>query len=363
MIPLRLRVKATGWNEELAVVRLLSAPAPSPTMHDVVLVGTEDGKLSYAADGRRLDVASDDAPSLDGNIVLLSPARGTLQRLIRPNSAHNTLLVTERCDQLCVMCSQPPNTAEWNLFEFYLQAVRLAPRDAVIGISGGEPTLLLDDLLNFLSILGEERPDLRFHVLTNAQHLTATDVGRLRALHLDRIEWGVPVYASAGGVHDRIVGKSGAFERLQRSLSFLARAGARIEIRTVVTTMNYQSLPALASYLAVNVPFAETWALMQLENIGYGRLNWNSLFIDTGEDFGPLGRAIAIAAGRGLVPRLYNFPLCTLPKAYRKFSVASISDWKQKYLPTCSQCSLQSTCGGFFQWYPEDRGFGGVKPE
>src|SRR3546814_11110223 len=36
---------------------------------------------------------------LDGDVLLIDPLRGRADRLIRADSAHNTLLVTERCDQ------------------------------------------------------------------------------------------------------------------------------------------------------------------------------------------------------------------------------------------------------------------------
>src|SRR3546814_20291991 len=46
---------------------------------------------------------------LDGDFLLIDPLRGRADRLIRADSAPNTLLVTDRFVQLCVMCSQPPS--------------------------------------------------------------------------------------------------------------------------------------------------------------------------------------------------------------------------------------------------------------
>ena len=48
--------------------------------------------------------------------------------------------------------------------------------DATIGITGGEPTLFKDDLFHFLLSVSDARPDLRFHVLTNAQHFVDEDI-------------------------------------------------------------------------------------------------------------------------------------------------------------------------------------------
>src|SRR5262245_1385665 len=43
----------------------------------------------------------------DGDVVQLFP-NGTVQVLYRRSSNHNTILATERCNSLCLMCSQPP---------------------------------------------------------------------------------------------------------------------------------------------------------------------------------------------------------------------------------------------------------------
>jgi hypothetical protein len=101
---------------------------------------------------------------------------------------------------------------------------------------------------------------------------------------------------------------------------------------------------------------------MQLENIGYGRKNWDHLFFDSGASFAPVAAAIDAARARGMSVALYNFPLCTVPPAYRDLAHASISDWKRRYLEPCKGCRLRTGCGGFFAWYPEAQGFASIGP-
>src|SRR5882724_1263401 len=48
----------------------------------------------------------------DGDVVRISPSRGALSVLFRKNSPSNSLLVTERCNHFCVMCSQPPKKTD-----------------------------------------------------------------------------------------------------------------------------------------------------------------------------------------------------------------------------------------------------------
>ena len=43
-----------------------------------------------------------------GYVVVLEPLNGFVRTLYRPDSPHNTLFATERCNSNCLMCSQPP---------------------------------------------------------------------------------------------------------------------------------------------------------------------------------------------------------------------------------------------------------------
>ncbi|TGS92903.1 His-Xaa-Ser system radical SAM maturase HxsC, partial [Mesorhizobium sp. M8A.F.Ca.ET.213.01.1.1] len=92
----------------------------------------------------------------------------------------------------------------------------------------------------------ERRRDIDFHILTNAQHFDRADLAKLRDLDLSRILWGVPVYSGVGAIHDHIVGKPGAFDRVRKNLSILCEAGAKIELRTVLIKPNAPGLLDLA---------------------------------------------------------------------------------------------------------------------
>jgi His-Xaa-Ser system radical SAM maturase HxsC len=282
--------------------------------------------------------------------------------LIRAGSPHNTLLVTEQCDQACVMCSQPPKKDHLDLFRFFSVALLLAPKNMTIGLSGGEPTLHKASLFKLILDAHERRPDLSFHILSNGQHFSADDVDVLRSPAFKRVLWGIPLYSNVPSTHDAIVVKEGAFDRLARSLSLLSRAGSQIELRTVLVRENLDRLPSLAGFVCRNLPFVARWAIMQLENIGYARQNWDRIFVDHSLDFRPIGAALSIASTFDIDVRLFNFPLCTVPVAYRRYADPSISDWKRKYVDSCSQCSKKEECTGFFEWYKPEKGYRGVAP-
>lgn len=356
MIALRLRIDPLPIVEPL-IVRLRDDRNCDPKPEEAVLVSRHEDYREYDFEGFGLTVHVPSSVSLDGDVLMIMPGQKSAHRLIRADSQHNTFLVTEQCDQLCVMCSQPPKKHHTDLFAQFEEAAKLAPAGAYIGISGGEPLLHKQRLFAFLLNIRATRPDLRFHILTNAQHFESTDMDTLDKIGRDRVLWGIPLYSSRPEIHDEIVGKSNAFETLETNLALLMRAGATVELRTVIMRQNADQLPELADYIAMKAPFINVWAIMQLENIGYGRMNWAKIFQDTSVTFQPVKTAINLATAHGLEVTLYNFPLCSVPPGYRQFASSAISDWKQKYLGFCDGCNSRLTCGGFFEWYNHAEGF------
>lgn len=360
MIPLNLSVLAEA--ERPFVTRLRIGRDGDPDRANSYLVGEDGEGAAFAGPCGLFAVDGALATDLDGDVLLVQPDSGRAERLLRAGSAHNTLLVTERCDQLCVMCSQPPKKTHVDRFELLEQACLLAGRGTLIGISGGEPTLYKEALLGMIERVLGARSDLEFHVLTNAQHFEAGDVGRLRAPLYRRVSWGIPLYAPEAALHDEIVGKAGAFARLEESFAHLTLAGARVELRTVLLSSNLEILPGLARYVAARLRFIEIWSIMQLENIGFAKNRWPKLYVHHRENFRPIAAALELAALHGVPAQLFNFPRCTVPEPFRELAAASISDWKRKYMPACATCRERARCCGFFEWHPDEDALQGVSP-
>jgi His-Xaa-Ser system radical SAM maturase HxsC len=289
----------------------------------------------------------------DGDIFLFLPTQHLALRIIRRNSQHNTILFTEQCDERCLMCSQPPREVDdrW-LLPLYSEAINLADNGVRIGISGGEPTLYKEELFSLLEHIAANRPDLSFHILSNAQHFLKEDRRRLQNIH-NKIDvlWGIPLYSSLAQEHDQIVKKLGAFDTLIENLYILASSGGAIELRTVLMKKNITSLPLLAKFITRNCRFIAFWAIMSIEPTGYAKSSRDELFFDYSQFFIPIENAIEIAKSHNVHTSLYNFPLCTVPHNYRSHCVDSISDWKKKYLEVCEPCTQKDNCAGFFEWY------------
>lgn len=287
----------------------------------------------------------------DGDVISLTPERGALRVLFRKSTPYNSFLLTERCNNYCLMCSQPPRNVDdgWIVDEI-LTALPLIDRNAAeIGFTGGEPTLLGPRFLELVRAAKNFLPHTALHILSNGRsfsdEILACDLAAIR--HPDMM-MGIPVYGDLAHIHDHVVQADGAFDETIRGILNLKRHGVRVEIRVVLQQQTVPRLAALARFLARNLLFVDHVALMGLEMTGFARANLEQLWIDPADYQHELKEAVGILDRAGMKVSIYNSQLCVLDPALRPFARRSISDWKQEYMAECDGCTLIAECGGFF---------------
>lgn len=267
-------------------------------------------------------------------------------------SNDNTLFTTARCNNNCIMCCQPPlnNDDIDELFEKNVQIIKSAPKDIpIVGISGGEPTLLGDKLIDLIKLIREELPKSGIHLLSNGRNFKDSVYTR-RTVEVaeGKLVVGVPLHSDYYKDHDIIAGAKNAYYETITGLFNLASFGAGIELRVVINKLNYKRLPQLAEFIQKNLPFVEWTAFMGMEYIGHAVKNKQNIWIEPIEYIPYLIEAVKVMAQWHLDVSIYNIPLCLLPKEAHEFARQSVSDWKVKYLPICEDCKLKSQCCGLF---------------
>jgi His-Xaa-Ser system radical SAM maturase HxsC len=289
----------------------------------------------------------------DGDIVWVG-SDGNINTLYRINSNHNTLLFTERCNSNCLMCSQPPRDRNDIplLYEINKKLIPLIPKDCIVlGVSGGEPTLMGELFFSLMEQLKEQLPNTEIHVLTNGRVFAWNHMAeKLGQVGNKRLILGIPVYSDYYQIHDYIVQAKNAFYQTILGLHNLSRYDQRLEIRVVLHKLSIPRLTKLAKYIYKNLPFVEHVAFMGLEYIGYTPKNIDKLWIDPYDYQEELSEAVEYLSGQGMHVSIYNTPLCVLPDKVWKYARKSISDWKNAYLPECKICTKLNDCGGFFTW-------------
>lgn len=299
---------------------------------------------------------------MKGHIVVIEPANGFIRTLYRPESQHNIIFATERCNSNCLMCSQPPKDADdaATLTDRNLQLIDfIAPGPDYLCITGGEPTLLGGSLLAILTKMRDRLPETDVHILTNGRRFAWPEfTSEFAAVRHPRLSLGIPLYSDYAPVHDYVVQARDAFDQTVLGLHQLARRGINIEIRVVLHALTTPRLQSLAEYICHNLTFVDHVAFMGLEQIGYAPRNMEELWIDPEDYQGQLEKSVAILTRFGIEVRIYNHQLCVLRPSLWKYSKQAISDWKNIYADSCSACAARAQCGGFFHWIPRKRSRG-----
>ena len=128
----------------------------------------------------------------------------------------------------------------------------------------------------------------------------------------------------------------------------LAKFEQKLEIRFVIHRQTIDRLRGTARFIGRNEGFVSRVALMGLEPIGFARTNIEALWIDPLDYQQELKDAVDELSQAGVPVRIYNHPLCAAPGSLWKYTVKSISDWKNIYAPECEHCPVRGQCGGFF---------------
>lgn len=285
----------------------------------------------------------------EGDVVVMNK-KGEVIFVYEIKSNHNALMATERCNHRCIMCPQPPILQEKDKTPFNLQLISLFDKHTQeIGITGGEPTLIGDNLFTLIHHIKKELPQTAISILSNGVKFSDKEYAmKLAKCRHQDLQIDIPLFSDIAEEHNRIVGAKTFYKTVQ-GLYNLALFRQRIGLRIVVHKQTYKRLPQFADFIYHNFPFVAQVAFMQMETTGLAKENFEELWIDPYDYNNELREAVLLLADRGMKPYIYNAQLCVLPEDIRCYAQQSISDWKDIYIDECDGCVLKGQCAGFFE--------------
>lgn len=274
------------------------------------------------------------------------------QRVIDLNSNDNTLFCTSQCNNRCMMCCQPPMKVDDidELFEENMQRIRTAPKDLkLIGITGGEPTLLGEKLVALIKEIRENLPSTEIQLLSNGRQFANIEFTRkISEAGGNMLYVGVELHSDYYKDHDVIAGAKGAYRETMRGIYNLATCGIPIELRIIMCALNYKRFYQIAEFIHRNLPFVSWIAFMGMEDTGWATKNRKRIWIEPLEYQDELLRAIKFLSDWNYQVSIFNIPLCLLPKYLHDYARKSISDWKNVFTKECEGCTLKNNCCGLF---------------
>jgi His-Xaa-Ser system radical SAM maturase HxsC len=267
-------------------------------------------------------------------------------------SNDNTLFVTSRCDNRCLMCCQPPK--EDNDIEYFykknMELINTAPKElGDIGITGGEPTLLNERFFELLQYINIVLPDTYIHVLSNGRRFADLLYcsGFYKINHKNLLV-GIPLHSDFSGDHDITTQVKNSFNETMIGLYNLGRLNIPIELRIVINKLNFKRLPKMSGFIYKNLPFVRCVSFMGMETTGWAIENKEKVWVDPLEYKTDLEEAVLYLSATGIKASVFNIPHCLLPASLFSYATKSISDWKVKYLEECKECMYKIDCCGLF---------------
>ncbi len=325
---------------------LVSKNASNPVFGYVATITI---KNNITDNGKPYCVVNDIDVFNEGDVVVINRS-GEIIFLYEVKSKHNVIMATERCNHRCIMCPQPPILQEKDKTPFNLKLISLFDKHTQeIGITGGEPTLIDNNLFILITHIKKKIPKAAINILSNGIKFADKEYAmKLAKCRHHDLQIDIPLFSDIAEEHNRIVGAKTFYKTVQ-GLYNLALFRQRIGLRIVVHKQTYKRLPQFADFIYHNFPFVAQVAFMQMETTGLAKDNFEELWIDPYDYNNELREAVLLLADRGMKPYIYNAQLCILPEDIRCYAQQSISDWKDIYIEECDGCVLKGQCAGFFE--------------
>lgn len=273
--------------------------------------------------------------------------------LYRDDSEDNAIVVTNQCNSNCIMCPDSDmvrNTKESPSIKKLIEQIRCIPDDTKhITITGGEPGMLRDNIFSVLLECKKNLPETEFLYLTNGRVFANTNfANKFKENMPEIIRVAIPLYADNEELHDKITRAKGSFNQSVCGIKKLLDRNIDVEIRIVVTKMNYKFLNDIAKFIIKEIPDVKMVNIMALEMSGNALKNKEKVWIDFDKCGKYLYDACLTILESGIIVNLYNFPLCNIDERLYSIAHKSISDYKVRFKPECKNCHVKENCGGFF---------------
>ena len=180
------------------------------------------------------------------------------------------LKVTYNCTNNCSFCFSSylknQNISLESLKKAVLQGKEEGCNELVL--SGGEPTLVPDTLIELISLANENGYEF-FIIQTNGVGLALNKklINFLDAIGKSKnICISFSVHGHSEALHDELSGKKGAFSALEKALSNISKTSCGIYTNTVITSKNIMHLSEIADFISPFKPKIMQFAMLHLDS-------------------------------------------------------------------------------------------------
>lgn len=265
--------------------------------------------------------------------------------------------LTDRCNNACSFCICRRHLTEGigDSSELVQKKIAAIPRDGIIDIFGGEPTL--SD--HFMEIVREAKRKNAFtNIATNARSFAQATFFNAFVDETRDYRGNIFIRSSLHGhtatIHERHTNRRGSFAEAIEGIKNLKQAGYEVSVNTVVTRHNYRHLAEIHALIArwgVDV-FKLSFMRFTIQHLA------NAVTLDDLKK--ALPEVIETVAASGMGIDLDTIPYCVAPDQlalYAKDENSFIeNDRRVVKLIVCNSCPVKAICCGVDREYFEHYG-------
>ncbi len=252
------------------------------------------------------------------------------------------------------MCTNPDNF--WKEMDYsydYLRSRFKGFKDYIKSITatGGEPTIH-PDFLKILELIKNELPRVEVNLLTNGRRLCYAPFAR-QCCSLGNMNIAIALHGYNARTHDGVTLVKGSFAQSCKGIENVLRyknPRQAIEIRVVVTRLNYRFIDKILSFIRAKFPVADRIVLVFMEIEGEAEANIKKVGV-TYANFKSYFAKIEKLIPKFKEFRLYHFPLCALDKRFWRYAWVTLSRKEIAYPKQCQRCWCKSSCLGVHKGY------------
>lgn len=269
------------------------------------------------------------------------------------NLDNSVILTTNQCNNNCIMCPDSDKIRQTKLngdINRFQDHINCMDKDTpFICITGGEPTLLKENLFTLLDMCKNRFQHTEFLMLSNGRVFYYDAYTKEFIKHCpNNIIIGIPIHSSNEETHYAITRVKGSYKQTVKGIENLLNNNILVEIRIVITKFNYSDLKNIAEMIIERFPNCCHVSFMAMEVLGNAYVNRDAVWVDFADFKYYLEEACMKLLTKGIRAYIYNMPLCYIDKKFWSITKKSITDYKVRYDDSCRNCKVKEDCGGFF---------------
>lgn len=273
------------------------------------------------------------------------------------------LCVWDRCNNKCIMCTNPdrPWPAWDGSFDYDYDSLigrlvkdreRIAAVESIY-LTGGEPTLH-PQFLKILDYLVHNFPEQKLKLLTNGRTFFYEDFAAKVLKRAPELEIELSLHGPGPGIHDKITRAEGSFAQSARGLKNLLsrRKKQKICIRTVLGNISFRHIRQTLQFF-LNYPELDRVIVLFPELEGQGLKDLGSVRLTYSQVKPHLEKCTDLFSLFTDI-RLYHFPLCAVSCKLWPYIWRTLPEKEVAFSKNCQACRVREFCLGAHKAYLKD---------